>query len=79
MEIGDEGIQQRVSRLRARGEELRGLSGQMKYSATQTSMLDLAETFDNFADWLEGRRYEGNYWKPHRQFDPIGGQNGEGR
>jgi hypothetical protein len=61
MEMGQEGIEERISRLRARGEELRCLSGQMKYSATRASMLGLAESFDHFADWLEGRRYGQHY------------------
>jgi hypothetical protein len=56
MDIGEEGFEQRISRLRARSEELRCLSEQMKYSATQASMLGLAQSFDNFADWLEGRQ-----------------------
>lgn len=56
MGSGEEQIEVRISRLRAKGEELRQLSDGMKYPATQASMRGLASTFDNFADWLEGRQ-----------------------
>ena len=54
--MAEETIELRISRLRARGAQLRLLSQGMKYPATQASMHDLASTFDNFADWLEGRQ-----------------------
>lgn len=53
---GEETIELRVSRLRARSEELRIMSEQMRYSSTVDAMIGLASTYDRFADWLEGHQ-----------------------
>ena len=53
---GEQTTELRVSRLRARSEELRTLSEQMRYSSTQDAMIGLASTYDRFADWLEGNQ-----------------------
>ena len=53
---GEGSIELRVRRLRARSEELRIMSEQMRYPSTMDAMIGLASTYDRFADWLEGRQ-----------------------
>jgi hypothetical protein len=54
---GEEPTEARIRRMRARAEEIRTFADEMKYPGTRVTMFQLAETYDRFADWLEGKQY----------------------